>query len=219
VFDIDDTLVKFILDPKKAEDADIQLNFNAAGKGTKEIKQSCNLIPGILELLQYIVLERKLRMAFFSAARSTRNGMLIPVILEKAFPDSFKEVLANSPIFSYHHIHSMGKDLSVVTEHFEKYFSREVSLENVILIDDDIFSNVEGQNFLRVPKERELGNDRIVYVAGLLDELLSSGLPLSQFLKVYPDVNSRGPLAKETAQPFTTKGLQVLQRLNPVFNR
>jgi hypothetical protein len=89
VFDIDDTLVKFILDPQKAEDADIQLNFNAAGKGTKEIKQSCNLIPGILELLEYIVLEKKLRIDFFRAARSTRNELLIPIILEKAFPYNF----------------------------------------------------------------------------------------------------------------------------------
>jgi hypothetical protein len=74
---------------------------------------------------------------------------------------------------------------------------------------------VEVQNFLRVPKERELGNERIIYVAEVLEELLSSDLSLPRFLKKYPKVNVRGPLTKETAEPFISKGLQVLQRFNP----
>jgi hypothetical protein len=69
-----------------------------------ENNHTYQLIPGILELLLYVVLERKLSIAFFSRASASRNEFLIPIILEKAFPDSHLEILRKSPIFSRHHL-------------------------------------------------------------------------------------------------------------------
>jgi hypothetical protein len=56
--------------------------------GGTEKKHYYEFIPGVFELLQYVVLHRQLPIAFFSNAYASRNKSLIPVILERIFPSN-----------------------------------------------------------------------------------------------------------------------------------
>jgi hypothetical protein len=94
-----------------AEEGIIKLIFTEKDENGIEMENNhtYQLISGILELLQYVVLERKLSIAVFSSASASHNELLIPIILDKAnkaFPDSHPEILRKSPIFSRHHLSS-----------------------------------------------------------------------------------------------------------------
>jgi hypothetical protein len=77
------------------EDGMIELHLSS-----EPSSQCYTLLPGILELRQYLILEKKLYfsedLAFFSHGIDERNQALIPIILERAFPDSHREILRNS---------------------------------------------------------------------------------------------------------------------------
>jgi hypothetical protein len=211
VFDIDDTLVT----ESYQEPADIQLKFKLS-ENSNEL--TLNILPGMIELLQYVLQEQKLRIAFFSSAPAIRNEVLIPIILRKAFPHHHEEMLANSAIFSRYHIREREKkDLKVVVEHYEQKFHEKIALENIILIDDSRLSNVAGQNFIDVPKRFELGKDRLYYLAGLLNEMLNSNSPPSVFLANFQK-NIFGDLCcKPFTVPLVRSGLKILQRINPAL--
>jgi hypothetical protein len=131
VFDIDDTLVK-------------RIKSDSLDGGTFELRLSSEssshcyiLLPGILELLQYLILEKTLSVAFFSQGIEERNQTLIPIILERAFPDSYREILQKTRIFSRHHMQPRRvKDLTVVVEYYRRIYGQVIHLQNVILIDD-----------------------------------------------------------------------------------
>jgi hypothetical protein len=76
---------------KDGESIDIPLKFRTGSNLEKEETQDWDLIPGILELLQYMTRDRNIRIAFFSSARAVRNEALIPIIIEKAFPTNHEE--------------------------------------------------------------------------------------------------------------------------------
>jgi hypothetical protein len=95
------------------------------GNGVLELLQYSVLE---LKLLQYSVLELKLPIAIFSANPAVRNEALIPFVLQKAFPDpdNFKEVLANCPIFSNHHLIEDGKkDLNAVIDYYKTNYGNQ----------------------------------------------------------------------------------------------
>jgi hypothetical protein len=175
------------------------------------------VFPGVVELLRYVVLEKKLQVAFFSHGGAKRNELLIPRILERAFPEcNTQELMSNFPIFSREHmLGKLGKDLNVVIDHFKKTLAMEIPLKNVILIDDSASFTVKGQHFLRVPK-RECKEKRIFSVVGILDELILNGGPFSSFLlQQHHQERTIASFTEEGFQSFIEKGLDVLRRINP----
>jgi hypothetical protein len=97
VFDIDDTLVTSLSSDSLVASNErlIELTFMEEETGGTEKKHNYEFIPGVFELLQYVVLHRQLPIAFFSNAYASRNKSLIPVILERIFfatelPNFFK---------------------------------------------------------------------------------------------------------------------------------
>jgi hypothetical protein len=215
VFDIDETLTADCIWSRKEEvDADIHLKFSSGLTSKKDQTQNRDLLPGILELLQYVVRDRNLRIAFFSSAPAVRNEALIPIILEKAFPTTHEEMVKNCPVFSRHHIKSnQKKDLNIVVEYYENVFKEKISLENVILIDDDSSAPVEGQNYIRVPWEMK--RDCIFYVAGFIADLLTSDLSPSGFLNSDFAKTNSNRIPREIAFPLQEKGLAILQQITP----
>jgi hypothetical protein len=146
VFDIDETIVK----RRKAdsmEDGMIELHLSS-----EPSSHFYTLLPGILELLQYLILEKKLNIAFFSHDIDERNQALIPIILERSFPDSHREIVQKTPIFSRQQMQRKRvKDLNVVIEYYRRTYGQVVPLDNVILIDDIQEFAVKDQNLLLVP--------------------------------------------------------------------
>jgi hypothetical protein len=203
VFDIDETLVK-------------ERNSDSLGGGTIELCLSSEasphfytLLPGILELLQYLIVNKQLSIAFFSHGTEERNQILIPIILERAFPDSYREILRKTPIFSRHHMQPRKvKDLNVVVEYYRRNYGQVLSLQNVILIDDFQEFGVKDQNLLLVPA-KECRNNRVFYVAAMMEEVLRSTTVTPLFLRQRHQESINSSFAQ-----CCDKGLEVLQRIN-----
>jgi hypothetical protein len=166
-----------------------------------------------------LILEKKLQLGFFSHGSVKRNDLLIPRILERAFPEcNTQELTDKFPIFSREHmLGKLGKDLNVVIDHFKKKLAIEIPLNNnnVILIDDSPSFTMKGQHFLRVPK-RECNENRIFSVVGILDEFILTGGPFSSFLlQQHHQQRTIASFTKEGFQSFVEKGLEVLRKINP----
>jgi hypothetical protein len=121
VFDIDNTILRGkCRDENSNPRLDFARNITVQTISGEEYEHTERFVigNGLLELLQYIVLELKLQLpiAIFSSNSAIRNEALIPLVLQKAFPEpsNFQEILANCPIFSNHHLIDDGKkDLNV----------------------------------------------------------------------------------------------------------
>jgi hypothetical protein len=70
VFDLDDTLVTECR--AHQEPADIQLKFKLSDNSSELTTHNLNILNGMIELLQYVVQEQKLRIAFYSSALHTK---------------------------------------------------------------------------------------------------------------------------------------------------
>jgi hypothetical protein len=79
VFDIDDTITRKIpfYETEQVETAEIKLQCTYEDDETNEKTTEIDgykLMNGVLELLRFLVLEKKLRIAFFSSGRDKQNS-------------------------------------------------------------------------------------------------------------------------------------------------
>lgn len=178
VFDIDNTLIKIIEEPYEDTGEFLRIYVDLRQYGGPNGPMYHWILPGTPQLLRYVIVEKQLPVAFFSYGPRERNEAIVPVILQRVFPDSYQTILSSTMIFSRHHFKTdYGKDLTVVAEAFEAKFNETVSIENIILIDDNKSESINGQNFIH-RKTSSSGVD----VIKLLEEMFSSGKTPSEFL-------------------------------------
>jgi hypothetical protein len=207
VFDIDGTLVDFT---------------NAPAIGSMSFGPRHGYVPllGCYEMLQHVIYIKKLPIAFFSAGSAERNEPLIKMILERAFPDHFKQLLPVCPIYSDKHLCPRfgTKNLIKPYQYHKQHFNSNIDFADIILIDDrDYYS--QSENLLPVPFDGE--EQRLLCAAGILEEMLLVASPeasgkqptycnylQSHWREYQQTINS--PIAK-----YTERGIAILRNLNP----
>jgi hypothetical protein len=183
-------------------------------------------LPGTIEFLQYLILQKLKPIAFFSSGIKERNEALVSALLEKAFPKQHKELLPTIPIFSRHHLRKDGshlvKDLNLVAAHYKKKYHQVISLKDIMLIDDLREYQVKGQNFFRaaLPCGSVGDPNRIFGLTGILDELFNSPGAVAEYLKKFEErfydeeFTEKMNVNCSEIQDYTVKGLHLLKRFN-----
>jgi hypothetical protein len=181
-------------------------------------------------MLQYLKDRKDTQIAFFSGGPYERNIALVPILLQNAFPNDHERILAESPIFSGHHLSgSCGtrKNLQLVSGHFKAAMKTPICLDNMILIDDRPHVVGEGQNVLSVlpspvlamiqVKKRIFWHNRIFYTTGVLDSLFasSSSMTTAEFLSGHYSIYFSRKVEMKEIEPFVLRGLEILQGYNP----
>ena len=165
VFDIDDTIVWHTLSLKDKEVLDYQKVC-----GTKFLNRHAVwvdplhyvIFPGFLALFRWLN-DLNVPFSFFSAARAERNEQLVPLLMKKAFPKRYEEILKDVRIFSRHHCietTGMSREENAKLQCFLSGMRKkklagvvctEEELPHTLLIEDDYSYMVKGEEKNFVP--------------------------------------------------------------------
>lgn len=125
------------------------------------------IYPGVLEFIRLLALTPNLKTSFYSAGKPERNNVLVPLLLNRALPESqFIEIKSKMRVLSREDL-ILSKEKDLISKYYNpcfnwisdtqkdlsKVLSGEELLENAVLIDDQSGNAANGQlfNFLKVP--------------------------------------------------------------------